>query len=433
MKKNICRLFVFAAIFSVSFADSFTEAIQDLAMQTACIGSYSMTEVGGDRYDDPQDYYTPQMMAERFAQMSGNKTRTITFYGVCFDYAQFAWKDIDQYKGLYNEHGMYEGQFWIAGNHSDSNEIILQYPGTAKDFDTIQNGVYVKIPQNGNRHIKTHRYNDGKGSRVTNHAWLWIERADGVWFWIDPTWTDNVGYVVYGYVTKDGEEIQCRPNREYCVNYPNTLNDLPSPPAMGNRISPSKSANSTNREETVKDAGTGWFVTDLLIEGFDIAMRKTFLDVDYTGMKSYMAVLVSADIPFSLLQGNSIDMNKIGFTLEIPLLFSTIALNLGFEYLHNLENENNLYGGLFLFDFSRRLFNNFTLLIGGGAGLRFDFSNEYSIPKNQSGLINTSYLALKANVGIIINISHFFTKADISYNNVTGFSVGVGTGFGLKF
>ena len=104
MQKKTFILIVFFFIgLTSSFADSFTDAIQDLAMQTACIGQYSATQAGGGWYDDPHDYYTPQMLAERFAKMSGNMTRTTTFYGVCFDYAQFAYLDIEKYKSWYNE------------------------------------------------------------------------------------------------------------------------------------------------------------------------------------------------------------------------------------------------------------------------------------------------------------------------------------------
>lgn len=93
--KSICNcFFLFFFLNSFLYPDSFTNIIQDLAMQTACIGQYSATQAGGGWDDDPHDYYTPKMLAERFKKMSGDMTRTATFYGVCFDYAQFAWDDI---------------------------------------------------------------------------------------------------------------------------------------------------------------------------------------------------------------------------------------------------------------------------------------------------------------------------------------------------
>ena len=148
-----------------SFADSFTDIIQDLAIQTACIGTYSATQAGGGWYDDPYDYYTPDMMAERFKNMSGNMTRTITFYGVCFDYAQFAFDDIETYKSLYNQEGMYEWSWWLAGVHENPNEITLSYPTNKSNANRVQNGVFVK--EGNSKNVKTHKMPNG--TRATNH------------------------------------------------------------------------------------------------------------------------------------------------------------------------------------------------------------------------------------------------------------------------
>ncbi len=158
----IMLLYVFSA-----FADSFTDVIQDLAVQTACIGQYSATQAGGGWYDDPEDYYTPPMMAGRFKQMSGNKTRTETFYGVCFDYAQAAYEDIENYKLLYNNAGMYEDRFWIAGVDSNPNIISLSFPTTYNNAKAIQNGVLGK--EGSSRNIKTHKQRNG--NRSTNRSW----------------------------------------------------------------------------------------------------------------------------------------------------------------------------------------------------------------------------------------------------------------------
>ena len=366
MKKLITGALCAALFACAGFADSFTDTIQDLAMQTACIGQYSATQAGGGWYDDPHDYYTPQMMAERFAKMSGNMTRTTTFYGVCFDYAQFAYQDIERYKSWYNQQGMYEGQFWLAGVHGDSSTIILSMPTTRENATTTQNGVYIKtFGDKSNRAVKTHRLKN-EGTRATHHAWIWIQRADGVWFWIDPTWTDNLGYVVYGYV-KNGEEVQCRPDKNYCIEYPAYLNNLPSPPAMGQRIAPSKTANSTNREETINDAGAEW-VTKIF--------NKTFVDVDYGDMDEYNAMMLSVDVPYTVITDRVIQADKFGFSLDTPLLTEIAAMLVGFAYLHNAENENNLHAVLVEIAPARRLFNNLAWYIGGGIGLRLDVSNK---------------------------------------------------------
>jgi tetratricopeptide (TPR) repeat protein len=61
-----------------------------------------------------------------------------------------------------------------------------------------------------------HAHSDAK-----NHAWLWIYRNDGTIYWLDPTWTDNSGYLWWG-IVRNGEETQVRPSAEYCmVTLPN--------------------------------------------------------------------------------------------------------------------------------------------------------------------------------------------------------------------
>lgn len=102
MKRKLLILLTFMIISTNFFADSFTDAIQDLAVVIACKGTYARAEAG--YVDDPDDFYTPNMMASRFASESGNKTMTATFYGVCFNYAQFAFTEIKNYKSWYNAH-----------------------------------------------------------------------------------------------------------------------------------------------------------------------------------------------------------------------------------------------------------------------------------------------------------------------------------------
>ena len=420
--KRIVIFILIIFLSALSFADSFTEAIQDLAVRTACIGKYNMKEAGLSGIS--KNYYTEEMIDSRLARESGNKTYVNTFYGICFDYAQFAYKYIKENQSYYNSKGMYYNQYWMAGVHENPNQIILQYPGDKNNYTSIQNGVYVKIPANGGtRYIKTH-------NGVTHHAWIWVERSDGRQFWIDPTWTDTGGYVVYGYVSDDGREIQCRPDKKYCVLYPDTLNKLPLPPEMGQKIAPSKSANSNNPEETIQDAGTEWaeVVAKKVVDTF---VRKPFIDVNYNMKHDYLGLMFSGDIPFSTFTENKFSINKMGFGLEMLYLQNT-AFVLGVDYIHNMEDGNNLHAGLFGLDFTRRLFNNLAWYIGGGAGLRFDTSEGFGVPKKNSNLVDTGYFAWKADTGFILNLSCIFTKIEVSYNNVIGFSVGAGVGFGLE-
>ena len=203
--KLVC--FVLAVLLSsLAFADDFTNILQDLAMQTACLGKYSNAEAGNYSIPDPHDYYTPEMMAERFSKMSGNRTRIQTFYGICFDYAQAAWDDIKRYQASYNRAGMKNQEWYIAAVDDNPNYITL--------YDPIPEE---RVKWNGNRYIDTRdgkyleKYNGVYCKKkysfyvmahgyATNHAWLWVQRTDGTWYWIDPTWTDNTGYVWYGYV-----------------------------------------------------------------------------------------------------------------------------------------------------------------------------------------------------------------------------------------
>lgn len=422
MKKSLCVLLVLATSALSVFADAFTYAIQDLAIQTACIGKYSMTEAGGGWYEDPDDWYTPQMMAERFAKMSGNMTRITTFYGICFDYADFAWHDIVKYKNSYNQVGMYEGQFWLAGVHSNSNQIeLMSIAEPGESYTRKQNGVSIKTYSNSIRNVKTHRLMN-KGDRATYHAWLWIERSDGVWFWIDPTWTDNLGYVVYGYV-KNGEEIQCRPDKDFCINYPSELDSLPLPPSMGARMSPSTSANSTDRNETIKDAGISWY---------DIAISPFVAGLNYD--KNFIPFLASANVPFLSFADRSLNVNQMAFALETPVLLDNGFFMLGLEYLRNIDDDHSIHSALFTSTGTGKLTSFLSWYLGIGIGLRFDTSNDDNyVPGKIEYLARTGWFAFKGDIGLLLNISQiFYTKIGAAYDNVLGFSVEAGIGFGFK-
>jgi len=221
------------SISSISAVD-LADALQDLAIQTACLGMYSTAQTGvyvTSRYDDPPDWYDPPMMANRFAAMSGNMTRIETFYGVCFDYAQFAWNDIKKYQKWYNDAGMKGQQWYIAvANKGNPNIIILYDPlpeGRRNEATIISNGIYLK--ENSRHRVYAH---DG----ATGHAWLWVQHNNGTWYWIDPTWTDNTGYPWWGMV-RNGKEEQYYPDPEYCVasNYPRPPRPNETPAERGTR------------------------------------------------------------------------------------------------------------------------------------------------------------------------------------------------------
>ena len=236
MKKSLFVVTLFFILISTILADDLADLLQDLAVQTACLGMYSTAQTGRyvtSRYDDPPDYYTPNIMANRFAKMSGDMTRTITFYGVCFDYAQFAWDDINKYQQTYNKAGMKGSQWYIAvADAGNPYTIILYDPVSRENSTVVSNGVYLK--ENSRHNVYAH---DG----ASGHSWLWVQHNNGTWYWIDPTWTDNTGYVWWG-IVENGREVQYYPDPAYCVasNYPR-----PGATNTGTR-----SSNSTYTENT---------------------------------------------------------------------------------------------------------------------------------------------------------------------------------------
>lgn len=247
--------------FSISsYADDFTDALQRLCIETACIGQFSDTQAGGGWWGDPLDYYTPQMVAEYLANMSGDKTRTETFYGVCFDYAQYAYnfleRDWTRYKSLGAK------QYYIVGVDNNPNVMTLfdpvpenrvrwsnGYCVDSRDGMLLEkhNGVYLK--KNRTMNVTAHE-------NVTNHAWVLIQRDNGTWYWIDPTWTDNLGYVWYGYIS-GGREIQYSPDQRYAVV------DLSVGSSSSSSGSSSSKTSSTSSKKTVPSYSYSSFDMDL--------------------------------------------------------------------------------------------------------------------------------------------------------------------------
>lgn len=379
MKKIFFSIIILLSSISFVCADSFTDLLQDLAIQTACIGQYSATQAGGGWYDDPFDYYTPDMMAERFKNMSGNMTRTTTFYGVCFDYAEFAYWDISTYQDMYVKAGMKEGQFFLAGVDSNSGIIELSSPTSQGSATKIQNGVPVKTyGAVSYRTINTHK--NTKGIRAVSHAWIWIMRNDGVWFWVDPTWTDNLGYVVYGYVA-NGEEIQLRPDEKYnsplLATYPDYLNALPLPPEWIKKEEEQKVENkTTNSTENINNN------TSLLYE---------------------------KDLFFN-------------FGVIVPTtIFLGDAVNAGFE-LGLFLKKNNFFH-IFVFDFMQGPW-----LVGYDIGYK-QFYIGAGFGKNWNGTDFKDF-AWKVNGGLKFQLSeNLICLCEVSYSTILGIAGSVSIGF----
>jgi len=429
MKKIFLACILTLSTLTLSFADSFTDAIQDLAVRTACIGLYSMSEAGNEHAQDPCDYYSPKMIAQRLSNESGIMTRTQTFYGVCFDYAQFAYNYVKDNANWYRSKGMRENQFWIAGTDENPNQIELQYPGTSSNYTKIQNGVYVKVPAKGGYNpVKTHK--DLSKKRAVHHSWIWIQRSDGVQFWIDPTWTDNLGFVVYGYVSDSGEEIQCRPDKKYCISYNNYLNNLPSPPQIGKRLQPSKTANTTNPEETIQDAK---FYIDL------ISGEKVYVGPD---AKDGLLWSIGFHTTQPFLEDFNIETSK---NLNFGLSFSCESIPIGVDYWHSMifmwqidyfafENKNDFYvnsepAHALLFDINLGYqlgYNYYELGIYGGGGIGYSLKESYFplLGKNAS-------FAWEWKAGTRLMLNSFSLRGEFTYMNKTGYMAGFYVGLFL--
>ena len=167
------------------------------------------------------------------------------------------------------------------------------------------------------------------------------------------------------------------------------------------------------------------------MEGFEKQINKTFIDVNYNGMDSYIALILSANVPYESLRNKNVNFNRIGIGLDLQFGLDSIAMINGIEYLRNKEDGNNLHGIIFDFNYERRLFNNLAWYIGGGVGLRGDFSNKENIyvPKIYE---KNSLVALKAETGFVVNISVLCAKVEISFDNILGLNVGAGIGFGME-
>jgi hypothetical protein len=398
MKKNLSVGMLFLALIGTSRADDLADLLQDLAIQTACLGMYSSAETGVNvtsRYDDPPDWYVPSMMANRFAVMSGDMTRISTFYGVCFDYAQFAWDDIKRYQESYNQAGM-KGQQWYiaAADKGDPYTIILYDPVSPEKSTTVSNGVYLK--ENSRHNVYTH---DG----AEGHAWLWVQHNNGTWYWIDPTWTDNFGYVWWGMV-ENGKEVQYYPDPVYCI-----ASDYPKPGITGTGT---RSPDSTYTESPSTGAGLAHL-------GYYVGYVRAF---DYGDP--------AADGHYVIF-----DKSGLSFSIEdqFPGAFSLFSFSV--DWLRYAGNERAANGTAsftddsFLFGTALGfpIFSVFTIYAGGGLGFTF---REYGGYSGSGGDIPDSRFefAWKVNTGLRLQVSSFFTKFDVSWGTIIGPAFGLGIG-----
>jgi tetratricopeptide (TPR) repeat protein len=195
----VCAFDTFAADkYAPLGGNSFANELQWLAIQTACIGQYNMAQTGDYSIGDPHDYYTPADIREYLTRQSGSRTATAMIYGICFDYAQAAYNYISDNRASYEGKGMRRGAYYIVATGNNSRQITLYDPSNRQQASVIMNGVPLK--ENSRQNVQAH-------GNATVHGWLWVYGNDGTIYWIDPTWTDNTGYVWWG-VVENGREVQ---------------------------------------------------------------------------------------------------------------------------------------------------------------------------------------------------------------------------------
>jgi tetratricopeptide (TPR) repeat protein len=188
-------------------AASLSDELQWLAVQIACLSIYNRAQTGDFVLEDPYDYYQPGAIRDYLTSLSGEETQNTMTYGICFNYAQLAYNDISRYRSYYENLGMQANSWYIAAAFDNPDQIILFDPVSRDRATMTVNGVSVR--EHSRQNIRTH-------GGAKKHAWLWVYGKDGTIYWIDPTWTDNSGQVVWG-VVRNGEEVQMRPRQELCI------------------------------------------------------------------------------------------------------------------------------------------------------------------------------------------------------------------------
>lgn len=210
MIKKILSLIIISVTIPL-FADEFVDRIQLITFITACAGQYSAIQAGYDSNKVIGNYYTPEMYADGFKSMSGNRTSTQLFYGICTDYAFAEWNYINRYKTSLMNIGMKEDGFFIVDVNKEKPNIIQLFR------PVIDDGTESNYVLNGIEMVKVSEIQAQPHENVTNHAWIWIQKNNDEWYWMDPTFSDNTGYIHFGQVI-NGKEIYLESNPKYAIN-----------------------------------------------------------------------------------------------------------------------------------------------------------------------------------------------------------------------
>jgi tetratricopeptide (TPR) repeat protein len=190
----LCTVLFIAADRFVPSGNSLADAIQWLAVQTACTDIYSFSSKKMNK-PDPTDHYRHSYLSEYL----GRNRRSINTgpnYGVCWDYAKNTYEHMTRNAQYYRNLGMKEWYLAVSPK-GNSRQIVL--------YDLVPYGQHDRLMWDEDpvkeifrRNVQTHGNND-------NHAWLWVIARDDTIYWFDPTWTDNSGYVTWGIVQNDRE------------------------------------------------------------------------------------------------------------------------------------------------------------------------------------------------------------------------------------
>lgn len=178
------------------YDETLTAQLQWLAVKIACKGIYDMAYTGDFTAKNPTDYYKTSFIKRYLAKNGDVSKGTDLFEGICFDYADFAYRELRDHK---NDYSSRIAKFWMVGTFNDPNDIVayrIAKDGEHSDMP-INNTPVVVFNHN---HILAH-------DNATRHAWFWVQTTDGTMYWVDPTWTDNSGHPVYG-IVRGGKEIQ---------------------------------------------------------------------------------------------------------------------------------------------------------------------------------------------------------------------------------
>ncbi len=396
----ILALFVAAAL--PLCADEFTEMIHVLAVKAASLGTYDASQVNVDY--EIGNYYSPQIWVERFAAEYGSIAGERTFLGVCFDYATFSYNEIARNQRKYNSAGMNGDEFYMI-NANNSSTVVTVEKITTRENATVTYTSGTPVKRYGTRNILTH--DEWNNKRASYHEWIWIQRDDGVWFWVDPTWTDNVGYVRWGYIA-NGEEITLKPDKKFCVEWRSHLDNLPDPPPRGPKIQPTYVAQ-TQKPSTSRPTSS-----------YTPSTRSSYSS-SY-GYEKVISVGVSkplADFMSGNYIGNSFwdTVSGVSISLEDGNAYSIVGL-FQLDY-YNLDTKS------LILDFGLGKQLGSVLALYGGAGIGFGTRTERIADMDFDDL----HLAWKAFVGARLTFGRIALRADVSYVKDTGFIVGAYAGW----